>query len=142
MRLKLGIVSDMRMGPSYYRRCIAAARVFALLMLVCALLAPKVSLAVAATFGSGYSTVIICTGGGLARVSVSPQGDVVGDVSEAWTSAHCVLQDERTSRLERVWQSAAFPEFAVVSCSKELPLADSSVLSRQTLCNRGPPARG
>lgn len=115
-------------------------RVVALLLLVSALLAPKVSLAMAATFGSGYSTVIICTGSGLARVSVSPQGDVVEDVSSAWASAHCVLQDERSANLERAWQNTAFPVLRVVAHTEESSIAG---IARQTLrfvSNRGPPA--
>ena len=131
----------MRTGARYYRHCFAVARAAAFLLLVGALLAPKVSLAVAATFGNGYSSVIICTGGGLARVSLSPQGDVVDDVSDAWVSAHCVLQDSRTTQLQRAWQRTAFPEFTAVAQLDERSEVVATLRLLRTVSNRGPPAR-
>ena len=128
------------MGARYYRRCFAVARAAAFLLLVGALLAPKVSLAVAATFGNGYSSVIICTGGGLARVSLSPQGDIVDDVSAAWVSAHCVLQDSRTTQLQRAWQQTAFPDFSAVAPLVERSQEVSTLRLPRTVSNRGPPA--
>ncbi|WP_430881064.1 hypothetical protein [Granulosicoccus sp. 3-233] len=130
----------MRMSAPNHQRCFAAARAAAYLLLIGALLAPKISLAVAATVGNGYSSVIICTGGGLTRVSLSPQGDIVDDVSDAWVSAHCVLQDDRTSDMQRAWLRTAFPEFIVTSRSEEdLQFAFTQRLL-QSVANRGPPA--
>ncbi len=126
-------------GACHFQRCCAAARVAAYLLLVAALLAPKVSLAVAATFGNGYSSVIICTGGGLVRVSLSPQGEVVDDVSDAWVSAHCVQQDTQTISLQRAWARTSFPEFSVVSQSEEEAQLASTHRLLQTVSNRGPP---
>ena len=130
----------MRLSSRYHRRFTAAARAVALLLLVGALLAPKVSLALAATLGNGYSSVVICTGSGLVRVAVSPDGAIVDDESDAWVSAHCVLPDERTSELQRAWQRTGFPEFAVAALINDVPDMDSSPRLLGAISNRGPPA--
>ena len=129
----------MRLSIRNYRRSIAAMRAVALLLLVSALLAPKISLAVAATFGSGYSSIVICTGSGLKRVAVSPQGDIVEDVSDAWVSAHCVLQDERSAELQRAWQRAGFPGFTAQAVVSDAPGPDSPLRLLPSISNRGPP---
>ena len=75
------------------------------MLLGCALLAPKVSLAAASLFGNGYDSVVICTSGGLARVTVGPDRALVDDLSEVWIGTHCVPSDGVTLGLQRRWQA-------------------------------------
>ena len=90
--------------------------------------------------GEGYRSVVVCTGGALKRVVISPDGTLVDDVSEAWAGGtHCVLSDAGVVSLERHWQalsrplptvSGAHPADAPERVPRELRPATSS---------RGPP---
>ncbi len=124
------------------RRVRAVAQAAALLMLVCAMLAPKVSLALVTVFGSTHSSVVICTGGGLKRVTISPDGQIVDDISDenAWVSPQCALPDERTSELERAWQRVNFPQFAPISSISVVDSISPPTLIRPDVSSRGPPA--
>ena len=124
------------------RRIRAVAHAAALLLLVCAMLAPKVSLALVTVFGSSHSSVVICTGGGLKRVSIAPDGQIIDDVSNesAWVSQHCALLDERTSELERAWQRVNFPQFAPISSFSVVDSISPPTLVRPDVLSRGPPA--
>ncbi len=124
------------------RRIRAVAQATALLLLVCAMLAPKVSLALVTVFGSSHSSVVICTGGGLKRVSIAPDGQIIDDVSNesAWVSQHCALLDERTSELERAWQRVNFPQFAPISSFSVVDSISPPTLVRPDVLSRGPPA--
>lgn len=82
-----------------------------LVLVVCALLLPKLSLAGAMLFGEGYRSVVICSGGELIRVTISPDGEVVGDATQAWVAPHCVLTQHDVNRFDRVWQRVAYPRF-------------------------------
>ena len=111
------------------------------LTLAAALLAPKLSLAVVAAFGDGYASVVVCTGTGLARVAVAPDGRVVApdEASEAWSVPHCVLPDAATERLERAWSRFAFPRdgAAVVASAPSAALPPRTL--RPALGSRAPP---
>ena len=109
------------------------------MLLVAALLAPKVSLALATAFGNGYTSVVICTSGGLARVTLSPDGDVVEDVSERWSASHCVLNDTASERLARAWQRVDWPLYAAVATPDELAPAAPPQATRPAVSSRGPP---
>lgn len=124
------------------RRVRAVAQAAALMMLVCAMIAPKVSLALVTVFGSSQSSVVICTGGGLKRVAVSSDGQIVDDASdeEAWVSPHCALPDERTSALERAWHRVNFPQFAPVASFSVVDSIRPPNLVRPGVTSRGPPA--
>ncbi len=127
---------------TFKRRIRAVAQAAALLLLVCAMLAPKVSLALVTIFGSTQSSVVICTGGGLKRVSIAPDGQIVDDVSDedAWVSPHCALPDERTSALERAWQRVNFPQFAPMSSVNVVDNIRPPTLIRPDALSRGPPS--
>ena len=124
------------------RRTRAVAHAAALLLLVCAMLAPKVSLALVTVFGSTQSSVVICTGGGLKRVSIAPDGQIIDDASDedAWVSPHCALSDERTSELERAWQRVDFPRFSPISSLSVVDSVSLPSLIRPDVLSRGPPA--
>ncbi len=124
------------------RRIRAVAHAAALLMLVCAMLAPKVSLALVTVFGSTQTSVVICTGSGLKRVSIAPDGQIIDDASDedAWVSPHCALPDERTSELERAWQRVNFPQFAPISSFSVIDSISPPTLIRPDVLSRGPPA--
>lgn len=129
----------MRTGSRLHRQLVPALRAVALVLLVGALLAPKVSLALASALGNGYTSVVICTGGGLARVTISPDGDIVEDVSERWSAAHCVLNDAASERLARAWQRIDWPRYAAVATRQEPALAPPPQATRPAVSSRGPP---
>ena len=124
------------------RRIRAVAQAAALIVLVCAMIAPKVSLALVTVFGSTHSSVVICTGGGLKRVSITPDGQIAEDASDesAWVSPHCALPDERTAELERAWHRVNFPQFAPISSFGVVDSISPPTLVRPDVTSRGPPA--
>jgi len=131
----------MSTGSRIERRAAATLRTAAFVLLACALLAPKVSLALASAIGNGYTSVIICTGGGLARVTVTPDGEIVEDVTERWRGFHCVLSDESTERLRRAWQAGQWPPALLHLADR--PFADRGALprvARPASLSRAPPA--
>ncbi len=124
------------------RRIRVVAHATALLLLVCAMLAPKVSLALVTVFGSTQTSVVICTGSGLKRVSIAPDGQIIDDASDkdAWVSPHCALSDERSVELERAWQRVNFPRFAPISSVSVVDSISPPTLIRPDVLSRGPPA--
>ena len=121
----------------------AMAQAVALLVLVCSMLAPKVSLAFVTLFGSTASSVLICTGNGLKRVSLSPSGEIVDGASseDSWVSPQCALPDQRASELERAWQQFSYPQFAAVALlSVGQGIRPPSALLWPSVLSRGPPA--
>lgn len=123
------------------RRIRVVAHATALLLLVCAMLAPKVSLALVTVFGSNQTSVVICTGSGLKRVSIAPDGQIIDDASDedAWVSPHCALSDERSSELERAWHRVNFPQFAPISLVSVVDSISPPNLIRPDVLSRGPP---
>lgn len=110
-------------------------------LLFCALLAPRVSVAVATLSGLQSGTVIICTGTGLLRVSVSAEGEILEQNAESEISAPCVLPDSRGQDLQRAWQRMAYPEFAACAHDLALPVVTSRDLRLIAgLNSRAPPA--
>jgi len=122
-------------------------RYAAVLVLCLAIVAPKVSLALASVVGDGYQSVIICSGGALVRLTLSPNGEIVEDLSAevankesvAWGGQHCTNIADHTERLHRCWQSVCFgpsssvpPFYATVDHSVGMP-------ELIPISNRGPP---
>jgi len=114
--------------------------VAASVLLVAALLAPKVSLALATALGNGFTSVIICSGGGLTRVMLSADGKVIEDVSERWVGSHCVLNDDDTSRLARAWRRLEWPRLAPMSSNGPSAASVPRLPPWPAASNRGPPS--
>jgi len=129
----------MRLVSRTSRQLAPAWRVTALVLLIGALLAPKVSLALATALGNGYTSVVICTAGGLARVTLSPDGEVIEDVSERWSASHCVLNDPASERISRAWLHVDWPRRSVLVTPGERPLAPPPQAVRSAVSSRGPP---
>ncbi len=97
----------------------------AIVLVVCSLLLPKLTLAGVMLFGEGYRSVVICSGSQLIRVTISPNGDIVEDVTQAWVAPHCVLIQHNVNCFDRAWQRIAYPHFIeswVLHTIPELPL--------------------
>lgn len=117
----------------------SALRFSGVVLLATALLAPKLSLAVSMLSGEGYRTVIICTGTSLARVTLSPAGEIINDRTGDWLSPQCVFSDQDVSVLERAWYFSDWPQFFAIS---ERPSAPTLLPQRSlgaALSGRGPP---
>ena len=129
----------MASGISSRGRRERALRAAGVVLLACAILAPKVSLAVGTLFGEGYRSVVVCTGSGLKRLVVAPDGSLVDDVSEAWAGTHCVLTDGGVASLERRWHTLSQPRLLALaerwwSAPARVPLE-----LRPATSSRGPP---
>ncbi|ASJ70531.1 hypothetical protein [Granulosicoccus antarcticus] len=113
-----------------------------LLLLVCALVAPKVSLALVSVFGTGSTSVLICSDGGLKRVTIAADGEIIADDSEAnaWVSPHCALPDARTAEFVRTWQHVRYPQLTAIAMSHSVDRLWSPTLVRPDILSRGPPA--
>ena len=109
--------------------------------LVCALLAPKLSLAAATLLGDGYRSAVICSGSELRRVTISPDGEIVDDVTEAWVAPHCVLTHHDVERLARAWRLADYPHRVVVAGLPSPPPLSPPRLLDPAVAARGPPPR-
>ncbi|ASJ71006.1 hypothetical protein IMCC3135_04465 [Granulosicoccus antarcticus IMCC3135] len=109
------------------------------MMLVLSLVAPKIALSASLLWGDGYRTVVICTGAQLLRVTVSPEGEIISDVTEEWVAPHCVLTDHDVVALQRAWQRADYPQF-----NREVDVPQVAVAAQprwfgQAVSSRGPP---
>lgn len=109
------------------------------LMLAISLLAPKVALSASLLWGEGYRTVVICTGTQLLRVTVSPDGEVVSDVTEEWIAPHCVLTDHDVAARQRAWQRADYPQFNIEVQMPEPLVSSQPRWFGQAVSSRGPP---
>jgi len=124
-------------------RCYSRSRSYmraAACVLLCALfVAPKVSLALASVLGSGYRVVVLCSGSDLIRVTISPDGKIVEDVSKSWVGSHCAPVTSDTQTLQRVWQRMTFPllqqDKLPLTVEQSRPILE--ILSG--LSSRGPP---
>ena len=114
-------------------------RTLSYLVLCTSLLAPKVSLAVVQAFGGGFHSVVVCTGSGLARITLSPNGDVIDDITTHWTSAHCVLTTEDTDALARRWQHIGYPSTTLIVEPVAVHLAPYAMERWVMLSGRDPP---
>ena len=124
--------------PSSRRYRVALPRVV-LVCLACALLAPKLSLAAAMLLGDGYRSVVICSGSELRRVTLSPGGEIVDDVTEAWVAPHCVLTQHDVERFSRAWRLVDYPRrFLVAGVPSSSPLPSPRLLD-PAVAARGPP---
>ncbi len=82
-------------------------RLTTILFVACALLGAKAAPVLAATFGEGTRSIVLCTGTGLVRVQVGPDGIVVdADESAAFAHAdarHCDMVAEPRGDVQRRW---------------------------------------
>ena len=117
----------------------ARLRALCAVLLALSVLTPKVSLAVSALFGDGYRSVVVCTGGGLKRVTIGPDGGIVDDVSKAWAGSHCVLVEDDVVALARRWSTLRRP----VLRDPGLPATPAPSLAprerQPAVSSRGPP---
>ena len=112
-----------------------------IVLLVCALLAPKLALAVSMLGGDGYRSVVICTGSQLVRVMVSPEGEIVDDTDAPWVGPHCVITDHDVVVLERAWALAGWPRSFLVGAEPAEPAIPLPRALRPACCSRAPPAQ-
>lgn len=82
-----------------------SARSVLCMLVVVSILLPRVSLALASALGTGFDSVVICTGTGLTRVIVDASGEIVDDVSDAWSSDHCAPITALNRQAEQRWAS-------------------------------------
>ena len=129
----------MASGISSRGRRERALRAAGVVLLACAILAPKVSLAVGTLFGEGYRSVVVCTGSGLKRLVVAPDGSLVDDVSEAWAGTHCVLTDGGATSLERRWHTLSQPRLLALGERSWSVPARVPLELRPATSSRGPP---
>ena len=116
--------------------------VLGVLLLSVALVAPKVSLAVAAVIGQSAQSVIICIGTGLSRVSLTADGSIVdpAEASDQSPSVPCVLPDENMATLARAWQRLEFPRLYGVGSTTPSPITSTPRAVRPATSSRAPPA--
>ena len=114
-------------------------RVLGYAILCVALIAPKISLAITGIFSDGYRVVVVCTGSGLTRVTISPDGSIVEDVSESWVSPHCLPVTADVEFFQRAWAKIAFPRFSKDNFDNTMlgPVPRLQFFSQ--ISNRGPP---
>ena len=82
-----------------------SARSVLCMLVIVSILLPRVSLALASVIGTGFDSVVICTGSGLSRVIVNASGEIVDDVSDAWSSDHCAPVTALNPGAEQRWAS-------------------------------------
>lgn len=73
------------------------------MLVIVSILLPRVSLALASVIGTGFDSVVICTGSGLTRVVVDASGEIVDDVSDAWSSDQCAPITALNRQVEQKW---------------------------------------
>lgn len=81
------------------------------LLLLSALIAPKVSVAIVAVSGAHTTSVVFCTGAGLARVTVTPDGQIVPSDETRLPGSPCLLPDHRCEQLALQWHDLAHPHY-------------------------------
>ena len=78
------------------------------------MLAPKATLAAALLFGIGFDSVVVCTGAGLRRVTLSPSGEILAprDAADALVpdaaTEHCAPAAARPSRDLHAWSAVRY----------------------------------
>jgi hypothetical protein len=109
------------------------------MLVIVSILLPRVSLALASMIGTGFDSVVICTGSGLSRGIVDASGEIIDDVSDTWSGDHCAPITALNRQAEQRWATIHLRQNALVDVMVPASSAYFTNLTSSNTQARAPP---